>query len=59
MKNETLSASQEIAKEMKIVFGSEAKTISVKIKHKRVVGNFVRKIEKAHQNAAKSNLIFG
>lgn len=59
MTTETKFASQELAKEVARVFGSEGKTFTVKLKHKREVGNFVRKIEKAHKNAAKSNLVFG
>lgn len=52
-------ASPKIAKEMEKVFASEAKTFSVKLQHKKAVGDFVRKIEKAHENAAKSTLVFG
>jgi hypothetical protein len=52
-------SSPEIAKEMEKAFGSEAKTVSVKIMHKQAVGNFVRKIEKAHKNTFKSTLVFG
>ena len=56
---QTKYASPEIAKEMAKAFGAEAKTVSVKIQHKKAVGDFVRKIEKAHKDAAKSKLVFG
>lgn len=49
----------EISKEMEKVFGPEAKTFSLKLKHKKAVWDFVLKIEKAHKNAAKSTLVFG
>jgi len=52
-------ASLEIASEIKKAFGSEAKTVSVEIRHRKAVGQFVQKIEKAHQQAAKSKLVFG
>jgi hypothetical protein len=52
-------ASPKMAKEMIKVFGSQVKTVSVEIKHRQVIGNFVRKIEKAHQMAAKSTQRFG
>ena len=59
MTTETRFSSPGIAKEMKKVFGSETKTFSLKLQHKKPVGDFVRKIEKAHKNAAKSTLVFG
>ena len=51
--------SPKIAREMKKIFGSETKTVSVKMMHRQAVGIFVRKIEKAHKASAKSSLIFG
>lgn len=50
--------SPKIAKEIARVFGSEAKTFTVEMKHRRVVGDFVRKIEAAHKRAEKSKLVF-
>jgi hypothetical protein len=50
--------SPKIAREMARVFGSDAKTFTVEIKHRRVVGDFVRKIEAAHKRAEKSKLVF-
>lgn len=55
---ETKFASQKIAKEIKKVFGSKGKTFTSKLQYKRQVGTFVRKIEKAHKDAAKSKLVF-
>jgi lipoate-protein ligase A len=59
MKNNIDSPSTRIAKEMIKVLGSQVKTVSVDIKHRQAIGNFVRKIEKAHQQAAKSTQRFG
>ena len=59
MVTHTQFASPKIAKEMKKVFGSEAKTFSIKLKHKKAVGDFVRKIEKANKNTEKSTIVFG
>jgi hypothetical protein len=59
MATQTKFASPAIAKEMEKVFGAETKTFSLKLQHKKPVGDFVRKIEKAHKNAAKSSLVFG
>jgi hypothetical protein len=58
MNEATAFTSPRIAKEMSRVFGSEAKTFSVEIKHRRIVGDFVRKIEAAHKRAEKSKLVF-
>ncbi len=59
MKNNITSPSTRIAKEMAKIFGDKYISFSVEIKHRQVIGNFVRKIEKAHQQAAKSTQRFG
>jgi len=48
----------KIAKEIKKKFGSEAETVTVKMKYRKQVGDFVREIEKAHEKTEKSKLIF-
>ncbi len=58
MNKETKFTSPEIAKEMARVFGSATKSFSLEIQHRKVVGDFVRKIEKAHKRAAKSKHVF-
>jgi hypothetical protein len=58
MTTTTTFTSPKIAKEIARVFGSETKTFSVEMKHRRVVGDFVRKIEAAHKRAEKSKLVF-
>lgn len=50
--------SPEIAKEMAKLFGDKAKTVPVEIKFAQQAGVFVRKIENAHKQAAKSKLVF-
>ena len=47
-----------IAKKMQKKFGKTTTTVSVDMKYRRDVGNFVRQIEKAHKQAAKSKLKF-
>lgn len=59
MSNTMTFTSPKIAKKVARVFGAEAKTFKVPIRHRRVVGNFVRKIEAAHRRAEKSKLLFG
>ena len=58
MIDEMTFTSPKIAKEITRVFGVEAKTFTVEMKHRRVVGDFVRKIESAHKRAEKSKLVF-
>ena len=51
--------SAEIAREMLRLFGDEAQEgIKVEMKYCKEVAEFVRKIEEAHRNAAKSKLVF-
>ena len=54
----TTFTSPQIAKEITRVFGSDVKRFTVPMKHRRVVGEFVRKIEAAHKRAEKSKLVF-
>lgn len=58
MDRETRFTSPNIAKEMARVFGSETKTFSLQIQHRKVVGDFVRKIEAAHKRAENSKHVF-
>ena len=48
----------EVAEQMAQVFGKKAETVNVDMKHRQQVGKFVRKIEKARKQAAKSTLTF-
>ncbi|MCC5848006.1 MAG: hypothetical protein JJU29_07920 [Verrucomicrobia bacterium] len=54
----TTYSSPKIAEKMLQQFGNETKTVTVEMKHKREVGGFLRKIEKAHQNAGNGTLRF-
>ncbi|MDD4116917.1 MAG: hypothetical protein PHI39_01735 [Kiritimatiellae bacterium] len=58
MNNEMTFTSPQIAQKVARVFGTRVKTFKVPIRHRRVVGNFVRKIETAHKRAENSKLIF-
>ena len=58
MSKETTFTSPKIAKAMARVFGSETKTFSLEIQHRKVVGDFVSKIEAAHKRAEKSKHVF-
>jgi hypothetical protein len=51
-------SSPKLAQEFVRVFGAGVKTFAVEMKHRRVVGDFVRKIEAAHKRAGKSKLVF-
>ena len=59
MSNEMTFTSPQIAQKVARVFGTQAKTFKVPIRHRRVVGKFVRKIEAAHRRAENSKLLFG
>lgn len=50
--------SPDLAKAMKKAFGSKTKAFTLEIKYQREVGDFVRKIEDAHRQAAESKLVF-
>ena len=56
-KNKVLG-SPDIAKAMEKEFGRKLGTFVVEIKYQKEVGDFVRKIEDAHKQAAKSKLVF-
>ena len=57
--NSTMTfTSPQIAQKVARVFGAQAKTFRVPIRHRRVVGSFVRKIETAHKRAERSKLLF-
>ncbi len=58
MRTATTFTSPQIAQEIARVFGSDVKTFSVEMKHRKEVGSFVRKIESAHKRAEKSKLVF-
>ena len=51
--------SPEVARKMAKLFGRRVKTVTIEMKYARPVRTFVRKIEKAHKQADKGELIFG
>ena len=58
MKGNATFTSPNLAKAISRAFGSEAKTFTVKMKHEKVVGDFIRKIDAAHKQAENSKLVF-
>lgn len=50
--------SPKIANEMEKVFGNDAKKVNVDIKFRRQVGNFILKVDRAHNEAKKSKQTF-
>lgn len=55
---EKLSPSQNLAEEIKKLFGDKAKKVNIPMLYEEEVNDFVMKIEEAHQKAAESNLKF-
>ena len=53
-----LFTSVRIAKEMKKKFGNRTESIAISMKYQKQIGSFIRKIEKAHKEAGKSDLLF-
>lgn len=53
-----LFTSVRIAKEMKKKFGNRTESIAISMKYQNQIGSFIRKIEKAHKEAGKSDLLF-
>lgn len=51
-------ASPSIAKEVKDVFGDEAVPVVVRMRSSKDVSQFIRKVKKANDDAAKSQLSF-
>ena len=58
MTNTPEFTSCKIADEMTKVFGSEAKTVTVDMKYRTEVGEFVLKVERAHKEAEESVQVF-
>lgn len=56
--NQQKFTSTRIAQEMKKKFGDKVQTISVKMKYKREIGRFIKKMDTAQQRTAKSTLRF-
>jgi hypothetical protein len=49
----------DLAEKMATQFGTSSKAVHVDMRYTKEVQTFIRKIEKAHQKAANSSLIFG
>jgi len=55
--SKTVHISQRIGEELEKIVG-KSKRVHIKLLHEREVSAFIKKIEEAHQNTAKSKLIF-
>ncbi|MBC8274232.1 MAG: hypothetical protein H8E40_04605 [Chloroflexi bacterium] len=51
-------SSPAIAREMKRTYGNSTKVVTIEMRHKEAVVNYVMKIEEAHKKAADSKLRF-
>ena len=51
-------ASLSIAQEVERVFGDEAVPVSVRMRSSKDIAQFIRKVKKANDEAAKSSLSF-
>ena len=49
----------DLARKMASQFGTSPQSVQVDMRYAKEVQNFIRKVEEAHQNAAKSTLVFG
>ena len=58
MSTETKFRGPEVARKMAKLFGKRVKTVTVEMKYARPVRAFVKKIEKAHKEAQKGDLVF-
>ena len=48
----------DLAKKMVSRFGNDQKAVKVEMRYAKEVEEFIRKVEKAHQRAATSKLVF-
>jgi len=55
---QSIFSSPVIAKEMKKIYGSNAKVVKIDMRHENEVRKYVTKIEEAHKKAAQSKLTF-
>lgn len=49
----------DLAKKMASQFGTSRQSVKVDMRYAKEVQRFIRKVEEAHQKAAKSTLVFG
>lgn len=59
MERQPTFGNTELAKKMVSMFGTSQESVVVKMRFEEEVRIFIRKIEEAHQKAAKSKLVFG
>lgn len=58
MPNTPTFGNPKIAEEFAAQFGAATETITVELKYSEQVSDFIEKIEKAHEEAANSDLVF-
>ena len=54
----TTHSSSKIAQELRKLFGEQQPSVKVEMKYTREVGQFIQKVQSAHQNTAKSQQRF-
>lgn len=58
MPNNQTFGNPKIAEQFAAQFGPATKTITVAMKYSEQISEFIEKIEKAHEDAANSTLVF-
>jgi len=59
MKKQGTFGNADLAKKIASQFGTTQETVKIEMRYTKVVQNFIRKIDEAHQKAAESKLTFG
>lgn len=59
MEKHSTFGNADLAKKMAKQFGTSHQSVKVDMRYTKEVQTFIRKVEEAHQKAAKSTLVFG
>jgi len=59
MKEQGTFGNSDLAKKIALKFGTTQETVKAEMRYTKVVQNFIRKVDEAHQKAAESTLKFG
>ncbi len=59
MEKHTTFGNADLAMKMAMQIGTSSQPVKVDMRYTKEVQTFIRKVEEAHQKAAKSTLVFG
>jgi hypothetical protein len=59
MEKQSTFGNADLARKMATQFGTNRESVKVDMRYAKEVQTFIRKVEEAHQKAAKSTLVFG